>query len=382
MGAGAGKPGRRGAGTRGRGARGGKGDAPAPGAPGRERRLVDVEPWGALLEALLGPPGSEVGGEHRPGRLVNMTPEPSAIDPDALGRARGALLGLAVGDAVGTTVEFMPRGSFPPVTDMVGGGPFGLEAGQWTDDTPMALCLAESLLADPGLSARDLMGRFDRWEAEGHNSSTGRCFDVGHTTLAAISRYRRTGDPLAGDPSPRAAGNGSIMRLAPVAVRWWRDPDTAEAVARRQGLTTHAAPEAVDACALLARMLAGAIGGGGREAVLAPGVDPGWRPSIRAIAAGGWRGKAEAEVRSTGYVVHTLEAAVWAFAGTASFEEAVPRAVDLGDDADTVGAVAGQIAGAVYGLGGVPERWAGRLHRGGDILDLGARLFASGRPGS
>ena len=172
------------------------------------------------------------------------------------------------------------------------------------------------------------------------------------------------------------------MRLAPVAVRWWRDPDTAEAVARRQGLTTHAAPEAADACALLARMLAGAINGGGREAVLAPGVDPGWRPPIRAIAAGGWRGKAEAEIRSTGYVVHTLEAAVWAFAGTASFEEAVLRAVNLGDDADTVGAVAGQIAGAVYGLGGVPERWTGRLHRAGDILDLGARLFASGRPGS
>ena len=334
----------------------GKGDAPAPGASGRERRLVDVDPWGALLEALLAPPEGEVGGEHRPEGPANTTPEPSTVDPDALGRARGALLGLAVGDAVGTTVEFMPRGSFPPVTDMVGGGPFGLEAGRWTDDTSMALCLAESLLADPGLSARDLMGRFDRWEAEGHNSSTGRCFDVGHATLAAIERYRRTGDPLAGDPSPRAAGNGSIMRLAPVAVRWWRDPDTAEAVAREQGLTTHAAPEAVDACALLARMLAGAIGGGGREAVLAPRVDPGWRPSIRAIAAGGWRGKAEADIRSTGYVVHTLEAAVWAFAGTASFEEAVLRAVNLGDDADTVGAVAGQIAGAVYGLRGIPER--------------------------
>jgi ADP-ribosyl-[dinitrogen reductase] hydrolase len=199
----------------------------------------------------------------------------------------------------------------------VGGGLFGLRAGQWTDDTFMALCLAESLLADPGLSARDLMDRFDRWLTQGHNSSTGRCFDIGHTTFAAIERYRRTGDPLAGDPSPRAAGNGSIMRLAPVALRWWRDPATAEAVARRQGLTTHAAPEAVDACALLARMLVGAIAGGGRGAVLAPRVDPGWRPSIRAIAAGGWRGRAEADVRSTGYVVHTLEAAVWAFARAA-----------------------------------------------------------------
>jgi ADP-ribosyl-[dinitrogen reductase] hydrolase len=308
---------------------------------------------------------------------VSTTPETLMTDPDPLGRACGALVGLAVGDAVGTTVEFMPRGTFPPVADMAGGGPFDLQPGQWTDDTSMALCLAESLLADPGLSPRDLMDRFDRWVTEGHNSSTGRCFDVGVTTRAAIERYRRTGDPLAGDPGPRAAGNGSVMRLAPVAVRWWRDPEMAEAVARSQSLTTHAAPEAVDACALLARMLVGAIAGGGREAVLEPRVAPGWRPAIRAIAAGAWRGKAEADIRSTGYVVHTLEAAVWAFAGSTCFEGAVLRAVNLCDDADTVGAVAGQIAGAVYGLGGVPERWADCLYRRRDILDLGRRLFTN-----
>ena len=145
---------------------------------------------------------------------MNTSPEPSTINPDGISRACGALLGLAVGDAVGTTVEFMPRGSFPPVTDMVGGGPFGLEAGWWTDDTSMALCLAESMLVDPGLSPEDLMSRFDRWEAEGHNSSTGRCFDIGHTTLAAINRYRRTGDPFAGRRSPHTGRNSSIMPYA------------------------------------------------------------------------------------------------------------------------------------------------------------------------
>jgi ADP-ribosyl-[dinitrogen reductase] hydrolase len=124
-------------------------------------------------------------------------------------------------------------------------------------------------------------------------------------------------------------------------------------------------------------MLVGAIAGGGREAVLEPRFAPGWRPAIRAIAAGAWRGKAEADIRSTGYVVHTLEAAVWAFAGSTCFEGAVLRAVNLCDDADTVGAVAGQIAGAVYGLGGVPERWADRLYRRRDILDLGRRLFTN-----
>jgi ADP-ribosyl-[dinitrogen reductase] hydrolase len=106
-------------------------------------------------------------------------------------------------------------------------------------------------------------------------------------------------------------------------------------------------------------MLVGAIKGGGREAVLAPKIDPDWRPAVRAVAAGGWRGKAEAEIRSTGYVVHTLEAAMWAFAGATNFEQAVLWAVNLGDDADTVGAVAGQIAGAVHGLGGIQPGFPG-----------------------
>src|SRR5688500_5205401 len=106
---------------------------------------------------------------------------------------RGCLLGLAVGDAVGTTVEFMPRGSFPPVTDMVGGGPFGLQPGQWTDDTSMALCLATSLIAKKGFDANDQMDRYWRWYREGYLSSTGKCFDIGNTVRDALERYHHTG---------------------------------------------------------------------------------------------------------------------------------------------------------------------------------------------
>jgi ADP-ribosyl-[dinitrogen reductase] hydrolase len=125
-----------------------------------------------------------------------------------LDRYQGTLLGLACGDAVGTTVEFCPRGSFSPVTDMTGGGPFGLEAGQWTDDTSMALCLAESLLEKDAFDPLDQMGRYLNWWRWGYLSSTGRCFDIGMTVRSALARYESTGEPYSGSSDPQSAGNG------------------------------------------------------------------------------------------------------------------------------------------------------------------------------
>ncbi len=113
-------------------------------------------------------------------------------------RYRGCLMGLAAGDAVGTTVEFEPPGTFTPVTGMEGGGPFGLEPGQWTDDTSMALCLAESLATCWEFNAVDQMDRYVRWATEGHLSSNGECFEIGVTVSDALRRYRTTGGPFAG----------------------------------------------------------------------------------------------------------------------------------------------------------------------------------------
>ena len=138
-------------------------------------------------------------------------------------RFRGCLLGLAAGDAVGTTVEFKPRGSFSPVTDMVGGGPFGLQAGQWTDDTSMALCLAMSLLERGEFDAADQMERYCRWMEQGYLSSTGECFDIGNTVSQALRQYRRSGKPFSGSTNPRSAGNGCLMRLAPVPMFYFSD---------------------------------------------------------------------------------------------------------------------------------------------------------------
>jgi len=133
-----------------------------------------------------------------------------------LERYSGCLLGLAAGDAVGTTVEFSPRGAFPEVKDMTGGGPFNLPAGAWTDDTSLALCLAASLVEKGKFDAYDQMERYWCWYREGYMSSTGSCFDIGNTTHAGLQHFRDTDDPYSDDVNPRRAGNGSIMRLAPV----------------------------------------------------------------------------------------------------------------------------------------------------------------------
>jgi len=291
-------------------------------------------------------------------------------------RAVGCLLGLAVGDAVGTTVEFAPRDR-AQVADMVGGGPFGLEAGQWTDDTAMALCLADALVTDPHLDPADLQDRFLAWVQDGAYSATGTCFDIGQTTLSAINRYRRGHGALAGDTSPTSAGNGSIMRLAPAAVRWWSAPDAAERVADLQGRTTHAAPACRNACALLARVLNAAIAGQPAPTTLFPEPDPAWCPVIQAIAEGDWADRGRDDISSSGYVVHTLEAGLWAVFTTDTFHDAVLRAANLGDDADTVAAVAGQIAGALYGASAIPDDWRTTLTWGDGIDDRARRLFAA-----
>jgi ADP-ribosyl-[dinitrogen reductase] hydrolase len=293
---------------------------------------------------------------------------------DVLSRKRGCLLGLAVGDAVGTTVEFQPRGSFPPVVDMTGGGPFQLPVGAWTDDTSMALCLATSL-ADKGFDPADQMRRYCDWFKRGYLSSTGACFDIGMTVRSALLRYGRTGEPFSGSTNPDSAGNGCIMRLAPIPIRY--HPDVAEAVrwAGEGSRTTHGAPECIEACRLLAAMLCRAFDGRTKEEILF-GHDPAafQCAKVRAIVEGTYRHKAEADIRGSGYVIDCLEASAWCLFHTGGFREAVLKAVNLGDDADTTGAVCGQLAGALYGEEGIPPEWLAKLVMADDIRTLAERL--------
>ena len=302
-------------------------------------------------------------------------------------RSRGCLLGLAVGDALGTSVEFSPPGSFPPLVDIVGGGPFNLRPGEWTDDTAMALCLAESLVEKRTFDPVDQLERYVRWWRHGHMSCNGRCFDIGNTVSTALARFERTHEPYPGVSDAMSAGNGSIMRLAPVVIFYAASPPGLETrpaagarpsrlVARKaidfaaaSSRTTHRSREAVDACRYMASLLLGLLDGRPKEQVLSPDYEavPGlWdvEPLERRVAKirrGSFKERQPPRIRGSGYVIATLEAALWAFWNSHDFREGALLAVNLGEDADTTGAVYGQIAGAAYGMSGIPDQWLATL---------------------
>ena len=294
----------------------------------------------------------------------------------------GALLGLACGDAVGTTVEFSPRGSFAPVTDMTGGGPFSLQAGQWTDDTSMALCLAESLLTKGGLDPADQMGRYLKWWRRGYLSATGSCFDIGMTVQDALARFQVSGDPYSGSTAARSAGNGSLMRLAPVILFAHPDIGNVHQYAAQSSRTTHGAAEAVESCQLFGEIISAALSGKPKHALMK---DLQFTPLLAttgAIASGAFLDKAEKEIVGSGYCIASLEAALWCFFKTDTFEDAVLRAANLGDDADTTAAIVGQIAGAFYGVGAIRADWLNKLYMRDEIEAMAVNLYQRFNPES
>jgi ADP-ribosylglycohydrolase len=303
---------------------------------------------------------------------------------ERIARYRGALLGLAAGDAVGTTLEFTTPDTFTPIRDMVGGGPFHLQPGQWTDDTSMALCLAESLIERRGFDPIDQLQRYVRWWREGHLSSTGTCFDIGNTVSQALHTFQVTGRADSGVTHGQSAGNGSIMRLAPVPLFFARDPALAIRQAGESSRTTHAVRAAVDGCRYLGALLVGAVQGVSKEELLSaryspvPGVwaaDP-LTPAIDEVAAGSFKERYPPDIRGSGYVVRSLEAALWAFYHTPNYRAGCLLAANLGEDADTTAAVYGQLAGAFYGEENIPEEWRTRLARRALIEEYAEQLYA------
>jgi ADP-ribosyl-[dinitrogen reductase] hydrolase len=277
-------------------------------------------------------------------------------------RYRGSMLGLAAGDALGTTLEFKPPGRFKPITDMIGGGPFGLQPGQFTDDTSMALCLAESLMRCGGFDPIDQMTRYCRWWQEGYLSATGKCFDIGITVSRALRSYLRSGNPFAGSSDPQTAGNGSLMRLAPIPLAYRAQPKLAIRYAAESSRTTHGAPAAIDACKLYAGMILAALSGATKEEILSPTLYHGPLVSeIAEIAAGSFKTKNPPAIVGSGYVVGSLEAALWAFHNSSSFAEGALRAANLGNDSDTTVAIFGQLAGAFHGVDAIPAGWLSKL---------------------
>lgn len=298
------------------------------------------------------------------------------MSPTLKDRYAGSLLGLACGDAVGTSVEFRSRGSFLPVVDMVGGGPFDLAPGQWTDDTSMALCLAESLLACEGFDPNDQMTRYLKWWTSGYLSSTDTCFDIGLTVRAALERFRHTGEPFSGSIHPQSAGNGSLMRLAPVALFYFPNIEQMVHFGAESSRTTHGAPEAVECCKLFAFLIGRCLADVPKLALLDAACLSLKEPKVANLARKCYAAKSKQDVLGTGYAVASLEAALWCFDSTATFEAAVLAAANLGDDADTTAAIVGQLAGAFYGVGDIPNRWLERLYMRDEIKSTAEALHA------
>lgn len=292
---------------------------------------------------------------------------------DLTNNLRGMLVGLAMGDALGAPVEFMDRDSFPPVTNYQDGGPHRLKAGQWTDDTSMALCTAASLIHCGKMDADDQLTRYLRWYRDGYMSSTGVCFDIGNQTRKELELFELRGSfsqlsalrELQVDNG--RAGNGALMRLAPVVIKYHDDLAQALNAAELNSQLTHMDQRCVDANKVLAYFMIKSLDGPSKNELLRPSgitaVLGRLHPDVSSIVGGSYKVLQRSDVQSTGYVIHSLEAALWAFYNSDSFEEGVRLAVNLGGDTDTIGAIYGQLAGAYWGYDAIPHNWVKDLYQ-------------------
>ena len=284
-------------------------------------------------------------------------------------RYEGSLLGLAIGDALGASIESKSRGTFEPVSDMIGGGQFDLLPGQWTDDTSQALCLAESLVTKKEFDQTDQLNRLLKWYREGYLSSKDEAFSIGPTTSESLERFERDGTVIAPLKKEGKATNGSLMRLAPVPLAFALKPELAIEYGGKSSISTHNSTVAIDACRYMSSLIVGASMGVRKDILLSEFYCPYgdyWNshrlcPEIEMIARGSFKKKSSSEIRTTMDVTNTLEAALWAFYNTDNFEDGCLLVVNLGDDADTSGAVYGQLAGAYYGRSGIPSHWQSKL---------------------
>lgn len=305
-------------------------------------------------------------------------------DKFIINRAKGSLLGLAIGDAIGTTVEFQKRDSFDPLTDMIGGGPFDLNPGEWTDDTSMALCLGYSLF-EKGLNLKDQLDKYCLWYKKGLFSSNGKCFDIGISTREALDFYIQKSEFI--KDVGENAGNGSIMRLAPVALYFSTDESNKNGLqlllkaARLSSITTHPNEKCIESCAALALIINRALNKkysdkdkflDFEENDLLEQIN---NNEVKNILKGSFKEKTRDDISSSGYVLHSLEAALWSFYNTNNFRDAILLAANLGHDADTIAAICGQISGAYYSYSYIPVKWLNKLKDKNKIEKLAEDLM-------
>ncbi|CAF1028587.1 unnamed protein product [Adineta ricciae] len=336
-----------------------------------------------------------------PEKIKIVRPSPDSLDSTIANRCIGSLIGLAIGDALGAGVEFCSREDLvkKPVEDMKTGGTWNLKAGQWTDDTSMSLCLASSLITQKDFNLYDQMVRYKWWYKHGFLSSTGRCFDIGNATRMSLEEFQRRQNVLKKDRklrvdlevdqlpldvikkhkfdvfcgSPGSAGNGGLMRLAPVPLFFYQVPTLAVEYSGQSARLTHGDVRAVDACRYYGALIAAVVRGESKEQLLNDkfyddhklwfGTKP-LDASIMEVASGSYKQPKGYDdgIRGGGFVVQSLRAALWAFWSTETFEDGVINAVNLGSDTDTTAAIYGQLAGAYYGYSSIPEKWIKKLY--------------------
>lgn len=293
-------------------------------------------------------------------------------------RTRGVLLGLACGDSLGRPVEFESAAAIErrhgTLREMEGHGTWNQPAGTVTDDTEQALCIARSVVERGGWDPSDTAERFVAWYDT-------KPFDIGNMTARSLRELKRgakwdeAGQRVWKNSQEGSnAGNGSVMRCPPLAVAFAEDPDTLSRASRQSSAITHADPRCTVGCDLLNRTVAGLLRGDDDPLAAAlaavDDVPEELRAALEPVAAG----EAPTELRTTGYVVHTLQTALWDGLHAESAEEAIVRAVNRGGDTDTVGAVAGAVAGVRFGASALPERWLATLDGRDELERLGTEL--------
>lgn len=342
------------------------------------RQSARAEVWPSVPETA-----SQI--EYVRGWVPRLGPaEPSGLSS----RFRGALVGLAAGDALAVATQGLEPGSFKPVTDPVGGGRFDLPAGAWSDDTAMALCLADSLSACGGFDTRDQIERYVRWQYEGYLSATGRCVGITDGTAQGLAAAQWRRQVFPGSHEPTQLDPEPLSRIAPVVMFAFARVEEAVRLAGDAARVTSQAPAVVEACRVFAAMLHAALSGLPKDEVLAPrrGLEDmagaGLRPRVRSLLRGRYRGKSPGQVHTGGTIMQALEAALWAFDRTITFRDGALLAANLGERSDVVTAAYGQLAGAYYAVEGIPRAWRGSLTRLDLIEGLADQLFRASAQGS
>lgn len=282
-------------------------------------------------------------------------------------RFKGALFGLACGDSVGAIAEWKPKEWLlqNPVTGMQDNPTHGLKAGQFTDDTSMALCLAQSLIDHDGTNQLDQMKKYSLWYMQGYMGCNNKCNGIGRTTRLSIEEFLKTGQYIAIDTNPEKAGNGSIMRLAPLPMFYFQDFNSLIKNTIKSTRVTHGSYESIYAAVLFSIYMHRALMGVSKQNILSPvhflANDMNITAGLQDIIFSEYLKKPYDEIKGTGYVIESLEAALWCFYNTDNYKDAVLMAANMGYDADTTAAIVGQLAGAHYGYDTIPEEWVAVL---------------------